>query len=213
MGWKPGEQNLNNVTNGNRIGGDTYQNSNGKLPDKKGRVWYVADINFTKSDRGLHRIVYSNDGLVFVSYDGLKSFFQVTVFKPPEEIFDRPSRIPIDVGDSKVVRQINLDGTTGGAQGNTSLLWNHPAFSNVDEENRQEVIDRYTDELERLDDEMTHEYGEDYKDNTYDDNGPDKMYRVLADPTLSTYLNLDQRRKALDIYRNDNYFTNGVKEY
>ena len=60
------------------IGGDTYKNREGRLPDKAGRTWYEADINYTKGYRNQERILYSNDGLVFVTYDHYQTFFEVT---------------------------------------------------------------------------------------------------------------------------------------
>ena len=57
--------------------GGVYKNSNGHLPDDIGRVWYETDINYTKGYRGLGGIVFSNDGLVFVTYDHYETFIEV----------------------------------------------------------------------------------------------------------------------------------------
>ena len=59
------------------IGGDIYKNLEGKLPDEDGRVWYEADINYTEGKRNRQRIVYSNDGLIFVTNDHLQTFYEI----------------------------------------------------------------------------------------------------------------------------------------
>jgi len=35
------------------------------LPEKDGRVWYEADIDYESGFRNTKRIVFSNDGLIF----------------------------------------------------------------------------------------------------------------------------------------------------
>lgn len=54
-----------------------YYNDNGHLPDAPGRIWYEADINYYEGKRNKHRIYWSNDGLIFVSYDHGKTFYEV----------------------------------------------------------------------------------------------------------------------------------------
>ena len=54
-----------------------FYNDKGKLPEKNGRIWYEADINYLKGKRNSERIVYSNDGLIFVSYDHYKTFIEI----------------------------------------------------------------------------------------------------------------------------------------
>ena len=70
--------NLNDVLPGKTIGGDVYKNSSQKLPDAPGRVWYEADINYEGGYRNGDRILYSNDGLLFVSYDHYQTFHEIT---------------------------------------------------------------------------------------------------------------------------------------
>lgn len=60
------------------IGGNIYKNIDHKLPDFPGRVWYEADINYEYGYRNNSRILYSNDGLIFVSYDHYKTFYEIT---------------------------------------------------------------------------------------------------------------------------------------
>lgn len=59
------------------IGGDPYRNKDAKLPIAPDRTWYEADINYTRGKRNSHRIVYSNDGLIFVSYDHYHTFYEI----------------------------------------------------------------------------------------------------------------------------------------
>ena len=78
LGWISGEGNLSDVSPGKTIGGDEYYNKEGKLPDSYDRTWYEADINYTSGYRGNCRILYSNDGLIFVSYDHYHTFYEIT---------------------------------------------------------------------------------------------------------------------------------------
>ena len=77
LGWKPILMNLHQVTDKGVIGGDIYKNKDGKLPSANGRIWYEADINYTGGMRNGSRIIYSNDGLVFVTYDHYFTFNQI----------------------------------------------------------------------------------------------------------------------------------------
>ena len=60
------------------IGGGVFANREGLLPAAEGRVWHECDVDM-KADgkRGTHRLVYSNDGLVYLTRDKYKSFTQV----------------------------------------------------------------------------------------------------------------------------------------
>ena len=62
---------------GKMLGNDIYNNSNRKLPVRPGRIWYEADINYTPGKRNSHRIVWSNDGLIFVTYDHYHTFYEI----------------------------------------------------------------------------------------------------------------------------------------
>ncbi|MBP2001450.1 hypothetical protein J2Z69_002495 [Paenibacillus shirakamiensis] len=77
LGWDPQSGNLHKVAPGKSIGGDVFQNREGKLPRKKGRVWYEADINYTKGSRGKDRIVFSSDGLIYKTEDHYASYQQI----------------------------------------------------------------------------------------------------------------------------------------
>lgn len=77
LGWVSVLGNLNDVAPNMMIGGNVYENRNGHLPEAEGRIWYEADINYTDGFRTRHRILYSNDGLVFVTYDHYKTFIEI----------------------------------------------------------------------------------------------------------------------------------------
>ncbi len=75
-GWGRGKWPSNFIP-GKMMGGDIYKNKNDHLPDAPGRVWYEADINYETGKRNNCRIVYSNDGLMFATYDHYKTFYEV----------------------------------------------------------------------------------------------------------------------------------------
>ena len=77
-GWQSFRGNFDDVLPGKMIGGDIYQNREGKLPSGPDRIWYEADINYDGGFRNRQRILYSNDGLVFVSYDHYQTFYEIT---------------------------------------------------------------------------------------------------------------------------------------
>ena len=80
LGWKKkdGEAGqLHVVAPGMSIGGSSYGNYEGLLPEEKGRKYYECDINYVKGNRGAERIVYSNDGLIFYTGDHYETFEQL----------------------------------------------------------------------------------------------------------------------------------------
>jgi Guanyl-specific ribonuclease Sa len=78
LGWVAAEGNLHQVAPGKSIGGDRFGNREGLLPKAKDRVWYEADINYKKGTRGADRILYSNDGLIYMTTDHYKTFKNIT---------------------------------------------------------------------------------------------------------------------------------------
>ncbi len=62
---------------GKMIYGGVYSNKNGKLPSKMGRIWYEADINYIKGYRNSERVLFSNDGLIFVTYNHYQAFIEI----------------------------------------------------------------------------------------------------------------------------------------
>lgn len=74
LGWDAGEGNLWDVAYGLCIGGDRFGNREGLLPEEEDRRWYEADVNYGGGYRGSERIVFSNDGLIYATYDHYESF-------------------------------------------------------------------------------------------------------------------------------------------
>ena len=77
LGWDNAEGNLWEVTDEMSIGGDRFGNYEELLPEKEGRVYYEADINYDGGFRGAERMVFSNDGLIFYTGDHYESFEQL----------------------------------------------------------------------------------------------------------------------------------------
>ncbi len=76
LGWRPGED-LCDVAEGRAIGGDRFGNREGRLPDRRGRRWTEADLDFDCGRRGAKRLVFSSDRLIFVTVDHYDSFHEV----------------------------------------------------------------------------------------------------------------------------------------
>ena len=77
LGWINFLGNLGVVAPDKIIGGDIYHNRNGHLPESPGRIWYEADINYDFGYRNHHRLIFSNDGLMFATYDHYLTFVQI----------------------------------------------------------------------------------------------------------------------------------------
>lgn len=72
-GWSGGA--LDSIAPGMCIGGDRFGNYEGQLPNAPGRRWTECDIDtIGRSQRGSKRIVFSNDGLVYYTFDHYNSF-------------------------------------------------------------------------------------------------------------------------------------------
>ena len=76
-GWNTKKGNLFSVCPGKMIFGGIYKNKNEHLPTAPNRIWYEADINYKFGYRGTERIVFSNDGLIFVTYDHYQTFIEI----------------------------------------------------------------------------------------------------------------------------------------
>lgn len=74
LGWNPSEGNLCDVLPGRAIGGDAFSNREGRLPEASGRVWHEADLNYNCDNRNSDRLLFSNDGLVYVTHNHYKTF-------------------------------------------------------------------------------------------------------------------------------------------
>ncbi|MEZ5826166.1 MAG: ribonuclease domain-containing protein [Geminicoccaceae bacterium] len=75
-GWYPGDD-LCDSSPGSVIGGNRFGNREGRLPDRRGRRWTEADLDFDCGRRGARRLVFSNDGLIFVTVDHYETFYEV----------------------------------------------------------------------------------------------------------------------------------------
>lgn len=77
QGWKKWLGNLAEVLPGRMIGGKIYQNRNHRLPEAVGRIWHEADFDYVSGYRNNCRLLYSNDGLLFVTYDHYLTFCEI----------------------------------------------------------------------------------------------------------------------------------------
>ncbi len=76
-GWNAKKGNLCEVLPGRAIGGDRFSNREKRLPIAQERQWFEADINYRCGHRGADRLLYSSDGMIFITQDHYKSFKQV----------------------------------------------------------------------------------------------------------------------------------------
>lgn len=76
-GWIARKGNLCDILPGKAIGGDRFGNREGLLPEAPGRTYYEADINYDCGHRTADRIVFSDDGLIFTTYDHYQSFHPI----------------------------------------------------------------------------------------------------------------------------------------
>lgn len=76
MGWKRGRI-ISQVAPGKMVAKGQYQNRDGHLPSAPGRIWFEADINYSGGFRGRERILYSNDSLIFVTYNHYETFYEI----------------------------------------------------------------------------------------------------------------------------------------
>ena len=73
LGWEGGS--VEEYAPGHAIGGDEFGNREGLLPKADGRQYFECDIDTKGADsRGSHRLVYSNDGLIYYTADHYESF-------------------------------------------------------------------------------------------------------------------------------------------
>lgn len=77
LGWTWGKSPVKFAPGKMYCGGVYNNNKEGHLPHKIGRIWYEADINYYDGKRNRHRILWSNDGLIFVTYDHYHTFYEI----------------------------------------------------------------------------------------------------------------------------------------
>ncbi|HNW60357.1 MAG TPA: ribonuclease domain-containing protein [bacterium] len=76
-GWQPGEDLWSHSTlKGKSIGGDRFSNRENKLP-AAGRSWRELDLDYKGGHRGAKRMVFSGDGLRYVTVDHYRTFVEV----------------------------------------------------------------------------------------------------------------------------------------
>jgi len=76
LGWRPGVD-LCALSPGRAIGGDIFSNRERRLPMRPGRHYFEADLDAACGKREAKRLVYSDDGLRFVTADHYRSFHAV----------------------------------------------------------------------------------------------------------------------------------------
>lgn len=72
-GWIASKGNLCEVLPGRAIGGDRFGNREKLLPEKSGRQWFEGDLNYDCGRRNADRILFSSDGLIYVTHDHYKT--------------------------------------------------------------------------------------------------------------------------------------------
>ena len=77
LGWSDVLGNLAEVASDCMLFGGIFENRRHQLPEKDGRIWYEADINYVRGYRNKQRVVFSNDGLIFVTYDHYRTFAEI----------------------------------------------------------------------------------------------------------------------------------------
>jgi ribonuclease T1 len=74
-GWKPGKDLWSvRALRGSSIGGNRFRNLEGRLPEQK---WREADLDYKGGHRGGKRLVFSRNGVQFVTMDHYKTFTEV----------------------------------------------------------------------------------------------------------------------------------------
>ena len=76
LGWRKGKPPAK-FAPGKMVKKGIYQNKDHHLPQIPGRIWHEADINYYSGRRNRHRLLWSNDGLLFVTYDRYETFYEV----------------------------------------------------------------------------------------------------------------------------------------
>ncbi|MFP1787620.1 ribonuclease domain-containing protein [Lonsdalea quercina] len=83
-GWQAGKA-LNNTNPGAQLGGDIFENSTNVLPPASGRVWREVDIGLvntmSRSNQPGTRLLYSNDGLVYITTDHYETVTSIGKWK------------------------------------------------------------------------------------------------------------------------------------
>lgn len=76
LGWTRGKAPAK-FAPGKMVSMGIYKNDDNHLPQNFGRIWFEADINYYSGRRNGHRLLWSNDGLLFVTYDHHQTYLEV----------------------------------------------------------------------------------------------------------------------------------------
>ncbi|WRS26481.1 ribonuclease domain-containing protein [Oscillospiraceae bacterium MB08-C2-2] len=76
LGWRRGKSPVK-FAQGKMATMGVYRNDDGHLPQAPGRIWHEADINYYSGKRNRHRLLWSNDGLTFVTYNHYETFAEI----------------------------------------------------------------------------------------------------------------------------------------
>lgn len=76
LGWRVGKKPSKFAPN-KMLHKGIYNNDDNHLPDSSNRIWYEADINYTQGKRNGQRVLWSNDGLIFVTFDHYETFYEI----------------------------------------------------------------------------------------------------------------------------------------
>ena len=86
LGWEGGS--VERYKDGAAIGGDSFGNREGRLPEAPGRHYTECDIDTDGyGSRGSRRLIFSDDGLYFYTADHYETFREVTVTEDWEVIW------------------------------------------------------------------------------------------------------------------------------
>lgn len=84
QGWQPGKA-LNNSVPSGQMGGDFFANSTNVLPSAAGRTWFEADVGLastmSRSNQPGTRLLYSSDGLLYITTDHYKTVSPIGSWK------------------------------------------------------------------------------------------------------------------------------------
>ena len=77
LGWDNRVNYVSDVAPGKSIGGDSFGNYEGRLPQGKGIYYHEADCYYTKGRRNATRVVFSSEGRVWFTEDHYNSFTEL----------------------------------------------------------------------------------------------------------------------------------------
>lgn len=85
LGWNNGKA-LQNFAPGKKLGGDIFLDLEKKLPSATNRTWYEADVGInyalkrSNPNNPAYRILFSNDGLIYGTFDHYETMFYIGTY-------------------------------------------------------------------------------------------------------------------------------------